>query len=87
MKYFFINCSKNSVVEMLTSIIYDCSRHMKMSKYSVSHPLGHIVHNNQNVQIAKGVQKRSHEINAPNVKNLNYQNGIEGNHIPPRNTP
>jgi hypothetical protein len=51
------------------------------------HSFGHIVHNNQNVQIAKGVWERSHKINAPHVKNLNNQNGVEGHHIPPRNTP
>ena len=32
------------------------------------HPFGHIVHSNQDVQIAIGVRKRSHEINAPNIK-------------------
>ena len=41
-------------------------------------PLGHIVHSNQDVQIAKGVQKRSHEINAPHIKNLNYQIWFRG---------
>jgi hypothetical protein len=51
------------------------------------HPFGHIFHNNQDVQIAIGVRERSHEINAPYVKNLNNQNGIEGHHIPFRNTP
>ena len=51
------------------------------------HPLGHIVHNNQAIQIAIGVQERSHEINAPNVKNLNNQNRVEGHHISSRNTP
>jgi hypothetical protein len=63
---------KNSVVKVLTSITYDCSRCTKMSKDSVFqkldhnsvvivlaynnlHPFGHIVHSNQNIQIAKGV--------------------------------
>jgi hypothetical protein len=45
------------------------------------HPLGHIVHSNQNVQKPKGVWERSHEIDAPYIKNLNYQYGIEGHHI------
>jgi hypothetical protein len=49
--------------------------------------LGHIVHSNQDVEIAKGVQERSHKINAPHFKNLNTQNGTEGHRIPPRNTP
>jgi hypothetical protein len=72
---------KNLVVEMLTSITYDCSRSTKMTKDSVLqkldhntvviglacnsfHPFGHIVHNYEDVQIAKGVWERSHEINA-----------------------
>jgi hypothetical protein len=42
------------------------------------HPFGHIVHSNQNVQKPKGVWERSHEIDAPYIKNLNYQYGIEG---------
>jgi hypothetical protein len=36
---------------------------------------------------SKGVWERSHEIDAPYIKKLNYQNGIEGHHIPLRNTP
>ena len=51
------------------------------------HPLGYISHINQDVQLAKGVWERSHEINAPYIENLNNQNGIEGHHIPLRNTP
>ena len=51
------------------------------------HPLGHIVHNNQDVQMAKGVRERSHEINAPHIKNLNYQNRVEGHHISSKDTP
>ena len=47
---------------------------------TASTPLGHIVHSNQDVQIAKRVWERSHEINAPHVENLNNQNGIEGHH-------
>jgi hypothetical protein len=31
------------------------------------HPFGHIVHSNEDVQIAKGVWERSHEINAPHI--------------------
>jgi hypothetical protein len=46
------------------------------------HPLGHIVHSNQNLQKPGGVWERSHEIDAPHIKNLNYQNRIEGNHVP-----
>jgi hypothetical protein len=46
------------------------------------YPLGHIVHSNQNVQKPKGVWKRSYEIDAPYIKNLNYQYGIDGHHIP-----
>jgi hypothetical protein len=46
------------------------------------HPLGHIVHSNQNVQKPEGVWERSYEINALYIKNLNYQHGIEGHHIP-----
>ena len=51
------------------------------------HPFGHIVHNNQDVQIAKGVQKRSHEINAPHIKNFSDQNRVKGHHISSRDTP
>jgi hypothetical protein len=51
------------------------------------HPLGYIFHCNQDVQIAKGVQERSNEIDALDIKNLNNQNGVKGHHIPPRNTP
>jgi hypothetical protein len=51
------------------------------------HLLGHIVHNNQDVQKAKGVWEWSHEIIASHVENLNNQNGIEGHHIPLSNTP
>ena len=51
------------------------------------HPLGHIVHSNQDVQIAKGVWKRCLEINVPHIKNLNEQNHVEGHHISPRDTP
>jgi hypothetical protein len=50
------------------------------------HPLGHIVHSNQDVQKAIGVRERSHEINAPNIENLNNQNQVEGHHISSRNT-
>jgi hypothetical protein len=46
------------------------------------HPLGDIVHSNQNVQKPEGVWERSHEIDATYIKNLDYQNGIEGHHIP-----
>jgi hypothetical protein len=46
------------------------------------HSLGHIVHSNQNVQKPERVWERSHEIDASYIKNLNYQNGIEGHHIP-----
>ena len=49
--------------------------------YNSLHPLGHIVHTNQDVQIAKGVWKRSYEINVPHIKNLNDQNRVEGHHI------
>jgi hypothetical protein len=76
---------KNPVAEMLTSIIYDCSRRAKIVSlknwthhYVVIglacnnlHPLGHIVHSYQDLQIAIGVRKRSHEINAQNIKYLN----------------
>ena len=51
------------------------------------HPLGHIVHSNQDVQIAIGVWKWSHEINALHIKNLNDQNRVEGHHISSRDTP
>jgi hypothetical protein len=64
---------KNIVAKMLTSITYDCSRHTETRKDNVFqkldrnrfHLLRYIVHSNQDVEIAKGVQKRSHEINAP----------------------
>ena len=51
------------------------------------HPFGHIVHSNQDVQIALEVREGSHEINAPHIKDLNNQNRIKGHHIPPRNAP
>ena len=51
------------------------------------HLLGHIVHSNQDVQIAKGVRKRFYEINAPHIKNLNDQNRVEGHHISSKDTP
>jgi hypothetical protein len=51
------------------------------------HPFRHIVHSNEDIEVAKGVWKRSHEINAPHIKNLNNQNGLEGHHILPRHTP
>jgi hypothetical protein len=89
---------KNPIAEVRTSITDDRSRCTKPSKNSVLqkfdnsvviglvrnrlHPLGHIVHSNQNVQKSEGVWERSHEIDAPYIKNLNYQNGIEGHPIP-----
>ena len=51
------------------------------------HPLEYIVHCNQDVHIAIGVQEGSDEIDAPNIKNLNNQNWVEGHHISSRNTP
>ena len=51
------------------------------------HPFGHIVLSNRNVDIAKRVWEGAHEIDAPHIKNLNYQNGVEGHHISTRNTP
>jgi hypothetical protein len=51
------------------------------------HPLGHIVHSNQDVQISIGVGKWSHEINAPHIKDLHDQNRVEGHHISPTDTP
>jgi uncharacterized membrane protein len=41
------------------------------------HPFGHIVYSNEDVQITKRVWERSHEINAPHIKNLNNQNEVE----------
>jgi len=45
------------------------------------HPFGHLVHYNQNVQIAEGEWDRSHEIDAPHIKDLDNKNGVEGHHI------
>ena len=50
------------------------------------HLFGHIVHSNQDVQIAIEVWERSYEINAPNIENLNNQNWVGGHHISSRNT-
>jgi hypothetical protein len=77
------NCSrctkpnKNHVLKKLdhNSVIIGLARNRL-------HLLGHIVHSNQNVQKPEGVWERSHEIDASYIKNLNYQYGIEGHHIP-----
>jgi hypothetical protein len=45
------------------------------------HPFGHVVHNNKNVEVAKGVWEESHKVNVPHIKNFNNQNAIEGHHI------
>ena len=42
------------------------------------HTLGHIIHSNQDVQMAKGVRKRSHEINAPHIKISTIKIGLKG---------
>jgi hypothetical protein len=69
--------SENSVLKKLdhNSVVIGFARNRH-------HSLRHIVHNNQNVQKPEGVWERSHEINAPYIKNLNYQYGIEEHHIP-----
>jgi hypothetical protein len=69
--------SKNSVVQKFdhNSMVIGLARNRL-------HPLGHIVHSSQNVQKPEGVWERSHEIDALYIKNLNYQNGIEGHHVP-----
>jgi hypothetical protein len=69
--------SKNSVLQKLdhNSMVIGLARNHL-------HLLGHIVHSNQNVHKFEGVWERSHEIDAPYIKNLNYQNGIEEHHVP-----
>jgi hypothetical protein len=69
--------SKNSVLQKFdhNSVVIGLAR-------NCFHPLGHTIHRNQNEQIAKGVWKRSYEINAPHIKNLNNQYGIEEHHVP-----
>jgi hypothetical protein len=42
---------------------------------------GHVVHRNKYVQTAEGGRERSHEIDAPYIKDLNNKNGVEGHHI------
>jgi hypothetical protein len=58
--------SENSVFKKLdhNSVVIGLARNRL-------HSLGHIVHSNQNVQKPEGVWERSHEIDAPYIKNLN----------------
>jgi hypothetical protein len=65
--------SKNSVSQKLdhNSVVISLA-------CNILHQLGHIVHSNQDVHIAIGVRERSHEINAPNIENLNNQNRGKG---------
>ena len=35
-------------------------------------PFRNIIHSHQDVGIAKGHRKMSHEVNAPNIKKINY---------------
>ena len=45
-------------------------------------PLRNIIYSYQDVTIAKRHREWSHEVNAPNKKKTNYQNGVQRHHVP-----
>src|SRR5664279_3011320 len=46
------------------------------------HPLGNIVNCHQDVLVPTRRWKRSHEVNAPDIKDVYLKNGVEGHLIP-----
>ena len=44
-------------------------------------PFRNIIHSHQDVWIAKGHRKRSHEVNAPYIKKINYQYGVQRHYV------
>jgi hypothetical protein len=67
------NPSENSVLQKLDHnfVVIGLAR-------NCLHPLGHIVHRNQNVQKPEGVWERSHEIDAAHIKILTINMGLRG---------
>jgi hypothetical protein len=65
--------SKNSVLQKFdhNSVV------IGLARYHL-HPLGHIIHSNQNVQKLEGVWERSHEIDAPYIKISTTKMGLRG---------
>ena len=45
-------------------------------------PLRNIIYSYQDVTIAKRHREWSHEVNALNIKKINYQNGVQRHHVP-----
>jgi len=44
--------------------------------------LGNIVHRHQNILTSERKWKRSHQVDSPNVKDFNNQDGVQRHHIP-----
>ena len=44
-------------------------------------PFRNIIYSHQDVGVAKGYRKRSHEANAPDIKKINYQYGVQRNYV------
>jgi hypothetical protein len=50
------------------------------------YPFGDIVYSNQNALISKRLWKGAHEINTLDIKNFNYEDGVQWHHISPRHS-
>jgi hypothetical protein len=50
------------------------------------YPFGDIVYPNQNVLITERWWKEAHEIDTPDIKNFNYEDGVQWHHISPRHS-
>ena len=46
------------------------------------HPLGDVIHSQEDVQISKGIWKWAHEVDAPHIKDFHHLDWVEGHHIP-----
>ena len=44
-------------------------------------PFGNIIYSHQDVGVAKGHMKRSHEVNAPDIKKISYENEVQMHHV------
>ena len=49
-------------------------------------PFGYVIYSHQDVLVPKWARKRTHKVNAPNVKEFYFQNCVYGHHITFRNS-
>ena len=45
-------------------------------------PLRNLIYSYQDVRVAKRHREWFHEVNAPNIKKINYQNRVQRHHVP-----